>query len=221
MSWLAHVVRYALVHWGYLALAAGLLAEDAGLPVPGETVLMFASFVSHRSDRLSLPLIVVIGTLSAILGDNIGFFAGRHFGTSLLGWLRRKFHMDDDIAIAGDQIQRHGSATIFWARYIFGLRAIAGPVAGALGMPWKRFLLFNSLGAVTWVSTIACLGFAFSREFHNFSSYFEKLSWAVAGGVLGIGYFIWRRRKRQFRAHRTGRQGSAAGSSGNAKGDEA
>lgn len=49
MHWLAHMVRFALERWGYLALAAGLLGEDAGVPVPGETVLMFSSFISHKS----------------------------------------------------------------------------------------------------------------------------------------------------------------------------
>jgi membrane protein DedA with SNARE-associated domain len=48
MEWLAHIVRYVLVRWGYLALAAGLLGENAGLPLPGETILMYSSFSRIR-----------------------------------------------------------------------------------------------------------------------------------------------------------------------------
>ena len=101
--------------------------------------------------------------------------------------------------MATDQIRRHGSATIFWARYIFGLRTIAGPVAGALGMEWRRFLLYNALGAVTWVTAIALMGYAFANQFDSLLGYFEKASWAISAGILGIGYFIWRREKKHWR----------------------
>lgn len=199
MNWLAHVVRHALLHWGYLALVAGLLGEDAGLPLPGETILMFASFLCHKTNHLSLALIIVAGIAAAVTGDNLGFLAGRWLGPRLLGWLRNKFHLGDDIAIASDQVRRHGPATIFWARYIFGLRTIAGPVAGALDMRWRTFLMFNVLGAATWVTTIALIGYAFANEFNSLLSYFEKGSWAISLGILAVGYVVWRRRKKEFR----------------------
>jgi membrane-associated protein len=107
--------------------------------------------------------------------------------------------MDEDLAVASDQLRRHGGATVFWARYIFGLRTIAGPVAGALGMEWKKFLLYNFLGAATWVTGIAMTGFAFGARFQSLFDYIEKASWAVSGGVFAIGYIVWRRKKKKFR----------------------
>ncbi|HEY1809050.1 MAG TPA: DedA family protein, partial [Acidobacteriaceae bacterium] len=135
----------------------------------------------------------------------------------LLNWLRRKFHMDDEIETAKDQIRRHGGATVFWARYVFGLRTITGPVAGALGMEWKKFLLWNALGAVTWVSSIALTGYAFSHEFNSLLSYFEKASWVISAGIFGVGYVLWRRRKAgvQAKIHAKGRvQGDGQDSAG-------
>lgn len=199
MHWLANMVRSALVHWGYLALAGGLIGEDAGIPLPGETILMLASFTAHKTHQLSIVWVIVVGIAAAVAGDNLGFFAGHWLGPRLLNWLRRKFHMDEDIEVAKDQIKRHGGATVFWARYIFGLRTIAGPVAGALGMEWKRFLLFNALGACTWVTAIALTGYAFASEFNSLIGYFEKASWAIAGGVFIIGYVIWRKKKKEYR----------------------
>lgn len=204
MHWLAHMVRVALEHWGYLALAAGLLGEDAGIPLPGETVLMFASFLSHKSPALSLWAVILVGISAAILGDNLGFWLGRRLGPRLLGWARRKLNMGEDIEVAKDQIHEHGAATVFWARYIFGLRTVTGPVAGALGMDWKRFLLFNALGACTWVTAIAVAGYLFANEFDSLLGYFEKASWAVAAGVFTIGYLIWRKKKKEYREHHTG-----------------
>lgn len=199
MSWFVHLVRVALIRWGYFALAAGLLGESAGIPLPGETVLMLASFLSYKTTRLSIGPLIAIGIAAAVIGDNLGFYIGRKFGPHLLNWLRRRFHMNEEIAVASDQLRRHGGATVFWARYIFGLRTIAGPVAGALGMPWKRFFLYNVLGAATWVTLMAMTGFAFGTQFHSLFDYIEKASWGISGGVFVIGYIIWRREKKRYR----------------------
>lgn len=210
MHWLAHIIRHALVHWGYLALAAGLLGEDAGLPLPGETVLMFSSFLAHKTGQLQLGWVILVGICAAIGGDNLGFLAGRWLGPRLLGWLRSKFHLGDDIEAATDQMRRHGAATVFWARYIFGLRTIAGPVAGALGMKWKKFLLFNALGAATWVTAIALTGYAFANEFQSLLGYFEKGSWIIAAALFTVGYIIWRRKKKHFHERKAAAQSSAS-----------
>lgn len=199
MHWLDHVVRHALLSWGYWAVLAGLLGENAGVPLPGETVLMFASFLAHKSPQLQLVWVIVIGTAAAITGDNLGFLLGRKLGSRLTRWMKKIFHLDDeDIGAAKDQIHRHGGATIFWARYIFGLRTIAGPLAGVLGMEWKKFFLFNALGAATWVTAIGLTGYAFADEFDTLMDYFEKGSWIMAAGLFGIGYFLWRRQKKKF-----------------------
>lgn len=198
MNWFVHTIRFALVHWGYLALGAGLLAEDAGVPVPGETTLMLAAFLAHKTGRLSIGWVIVVGIIAAILGDNLGFLIGRWIGPRFLGWLTRKFHIGEEIAVARDQIEHHGGATVFWARYIFGLRTICGPVAGALDMQWRWFFICNALGGVTWVTAIAMIGYGFAGEFHSFLGYLEKASWGVAGAIFAVGYLLWRRAKRRY-----------------------
>lgn len=199
MHELYHLVRYALSHWGYFAIIGGLLGECAGLPLPGETILIFSSFLAHKDTALHIQWIILIGIAAATSGDNLGFWVGRRLGPRLLRWLRKTFHIDEDIDAAKDQIRRHGPATIFWARYIFGLRTIAGPVAGALGMAWIEFLVFNILGAATWVTSIAMIGYAFANKFHTLLGFFEKLSWIIALAIFSIGFFLWRRKKKRFR----------------------
>ncbi|HEV2134427.1 MAG TPA: DedA family protein [Terracidiphilus sp.] len=199
MEWIAKIVQDALVHWGYIALAVGLLGEDAGLPLPGETVLMLASFLAKKDAHLSLAIIIPVGIAAAVVGDNCGFWIGRLLGRRLLRWLRQKLKMQENVEVAEFQIRRHGGATVFWARYIVGLRTITGPVAGALGMEWKRFLLFNVLGACTWVTFTSLLGFAFANGFQSFLGYFEKGSWVISGSIFAIGYLLWRREKKQYR----------------------
>ena len=116
----------------------------------------------------------------------------------MLRWFKDTLHKGEDVAVATDQIKRHGGATVFWARYVFGLRTIAGPVAGALGMNWKRFLVFNALGGVSWVTVMALIGSLFGNEFHSLFDYIEKAGWAISGGIFAIGYFVWRRKKMHF-----------------------
>jgi membrane protein DedA with SNARE-associated domain len=196
MEWLAGWVQSILARWGYVALAACLLGENAGLPLPGETILMYSSFVARKTHELNIVLIVVVATAAAMLGDNLGYWAGKWFGPSLLRWLERRFNLKEDIETARDQIRCRGRATIFWARYIMGLRTVAGPVAGALNMEWKSFLLYNALGAISWVTAVSLIAFAFGTKIHSLAGYIEKVSWVVSGAILAVGYFLWRRKKK-------------------------
>jgi membrane-associated protein len=211
MHWFYHIVQYALAHYGYWAVLAALLAEDAGVPVPGETTLMFASFVAHKGPELKLVWVIVIGIGAAVMGDNIGFFLGRALGRHLIRFMKKVFRLDDeDIGAARYLIQRHGASTIFWARFIFGLRTVAGPMAGVLGMKWKRFLTFNALGAAVWVTTMALTGYAFANEFNSLLDYFEKASWAIAAGLFTLAYLIWRREKKKYKERQHHRPPKAA-----------
>lgn len=202
MHWLFQIISRALVHWGYWVVLAGVFGESMGLPLPGETVLLFSSFLAHKSNHLQLVWIFVLGTIGAIAGDNLGFFLGRWWGPALLRWLTNSFGMKEDIAAARDLIRRHGSTSIFWARFIVIFRTIAGPVAGMLGMNWKKFLLFNALGGACWVMTVALLGYAFATHFHSLLDYFEKVSWIIEVCVVTLGYIFWRRQTKRFRARK-------------------
>jgi len=205
MNWFYHAIRHALSSWGYLAVVGGLFSEDMGLPLPGETVLMFASFASRKGTGLHIYWVILAGIGACVLGDNMGYLLGRHFGRTFIRWAKKLLRLDDEeIDVARHLIATHGGATIFFSRFIFGLRTIAGPTAGSLAMPWPRFFKFNLLGAATWVSFVSLLGYAFSNEFNTLLGYIEKGSWAVAGGMFTIGYLIWRHEKKRYKAEHPG-----------------
>lgn len=85
---------------------------------------MFASFLAHKHSDLALQWVILTGTGAAVLGDNAGYFWGRHFGPSFLRWGKKLFRL---IQAAKDLLRRHGGRTIFFSRFIFGLCTIAGP----------------------------------------------------------------------------------------------
>jgi len=82
------------------------------------------------------------------------------------------FRIHDNTLERGERLfARYGSATIFFARFIFGMRVIAGPMAGVLRMPWRKFLLFNFLGAAVWVTVISLVGYFFGSEWDRLLHY--------------------------------------------------
>lgn len=198
MHGLEQIVRSILDSWGYVAVFCALMGESAGIPLPGETILVLSSFYAHKQTNLNIGWVVLVGIAAAVIGDNLGFLVGRCYGPRLLRWLRTKFHLDDDIDVARYQIRHHGRATVFWARYIFGLRTITGPVAGALGMEWKEFLLFNVLGGATWVMAISFSIYAFANVFDSLLGFLEKLSWIIAVVVFTAGLMLWRKKKKEL-----------------------
>ncbi len=94
---------------------------------------------------------------------------------------------------------RYGAATIFVARFIAGMRIIAGPLAGVLRMPWRKFLLFNFLGAVLWVSAIASVGYLFGKHWDALVDLVQDANLAIAAVVIAGALLFWWRRRRKKR----------------------
>jgi membrane-associated protein len=195
--WVTSQLEYCFAHWGYWTVLVGIMLENAGIPVPGETILIIASTLAASSHQLNIFVVAAIAIGSATAGDNLGFALGRHAGRRLLLHYRRVLHIRPALIRKGEQLlQRRGAAAIFFARFIAGLRFLAGPLAGVLRMPWRRFLVFNALGAIAWVATISSLAYFFGPAL---KSALENSDWAIAILVVSIAaFYFWRsRRKRQ------------------------
>ena len=197
------IIREFIVAWGYWAVAAGLLLENSGVPVPGETILILASVFAYNRHELRLPWIIVVGTVAATCGDNVGFWIGHKGGRPLLERWRHLFHIKTVHIRAGELlIEKHGPWAIFFARFVAGARIVAGPLAGVLRMEWKRFALFNFLGALVWVTVISSLGYAFGSQFDRLTKIVKELDYGIIVAIVVIAAFLyWRYRRR-----RTGRE---------------
>jgi membrane protein DedA with SNARE-associated domain len=190
-------LRNAVVHYGYWAVAAALLIENAGVPAPGETVLLLASFLAYSQHELALRWIIVVATIAATVGDNLGFVLGYYGGRPLFLRYRSVFHIPEKTIARGETLfARFGAASIFFARFIFGLRIIAGPLAGVLRMPWKKFAVFNFLGAVVWVTVISSAGYLFGRHWHRLEIYIQRFDYAVVVVVVAAAIWFWRKNRR-------------------------
>ena len=203
MHYLVDFLNHALLTWGYWAVLVALLCENAGVPLPGETILLFASFLAYEGKGLQLHWIIVIGTIACTIGDNIGYWIGRHGGRPLLERWKRFFRIDDeDIAKGEAFLQRRGWFAIFIARFIAGMRIVAGPMAGVLCMPWKKFFTANFCGAAVWVTTIALVGFAFGSQEERLFRLMDRFNYVVLAIVVVIAVYLWRNHLKKWREKR-------------------
>jgi membrane protein DedA with SNARE-associated domain len=194
---LLDLLRSALVHYGYWAVAAALLLENAGLPVPGETVLLLASFLAYSQRELQISWIVLIGTVSATLGDNLGYAVGHYSGRRLLERYKHTFIIGEGAVKRGEALfASYGAATILCERFVFVMRVIAGPMAGILRMPWRSFAVFNLLGAALWVAVIACVGFFFGSRWGALTHFMKRFDIAIAVVfIICVSALSWRKRR--------------------------
>lgn len=183
-----------LAAWGYLGVFSCIFIGNLGLPVPEETVLIAAGFLAGRG-LLDLEAVYAVAVVSAVLGDCCGFLVGRTGGQRLLERLALRFEFVhrrfERLRTFFDQ---HGSKAIFMARFITGARFMAGPMAGAAGMPFWRFLGWNVLGALIWCSLMVTIGYLVGDEIWRVV---EVVHWSarwIALGALLVGaaaYLIW------------------------------
>lgn len=195
------LLRNAVVQYGYWAVGGALLLENAGIPVPGETVLLAATFLAYSEHDLQLSWIIVVATIAATLGDNLGFALGFYGGRALLLRYQSIFRIKPETLARGESLfARYGAVTVFFARFVFGMRIIAGPLAGVLRMPWRKFLVFNFLGAVLWVTVISCAGYLFGRQWQRLDQSVNRLDDVAIILVIFVVALLWWRRHRNHRA---------------------
>jgi membrane protein DedA with SNARE-associated domain len=189
-------LRAFVADYGYWAVALALLCENAGIPVPGETTLLLASFLAYSEHKLHLGWIIVVATCAATLGDNLGYAIGLYGGRRLLDRYQNFFRIPQRTLQNGERLfARYGPAAIFFARFIVGMRVFAGPLAGVLRMPWRAFVVFNFLGASLWVSVIASAGYLFGRHWRDLIRAMQRFNLAaLIVAVIVVLFWWWRYR---------------------------
>ena len=145
--------------YGYLVVFFGVMLESAGVPLPGETVLITAGVLVHRG-ALDFGDALFFGILGAVVGDQIGYWVGRFGGRPfVLRWGKYVFIAPERLGRAESFFDRHGGKAVFLARFITGLRVFGALVAGISRMPWAKFALYNVLGGTTWATAAVSLGY--------------------------------------------------------------
>lgn len=170
--------------WAY-AIVFLFAFLDALVPVlPSETAVITAGVVAAAGD-LSLPLIIAAAAGGAFLGDNCAYLIGRRFGERATKRFFSSERAQRRIDWADEQLRERGGELIVVARFIPGGRTAVTLSAGALGYPWRRFVLFDAAAALGWAVYSALLGYYGGRAFEGAWGLVLALAtaFAVAGGI--------------------------------------
>ena len=161
----------------------GIVAlESAGVPLPGETILVAAALLAATTGQISIVVVVLASAGGAIVGDGIGYMVGRRFGLPLLRRYGRYIRLDENRLLIGRYLFfRYGNVVVFFGRFVAVLRMFAALLAGANSMPAGRFFFFNITGGVCWACLFGFGSYAVGAEIYTISG---TLS------VISLGLFI-------------------------------
>jgi len=193
---------HLIAHWGYPAIFVVVLLGNMGLPVPEETVLIVAGYLVWQG-HLRLFIVLVVGVISAVAGDNLGYALGRRYGQTAVERVARWATVDaEHMGSMRRFVGRYGTIGVFLGRFFPGLRFMAGPLAGASGLGFHPFVVANVLGAAVFVPYGVGLGYAVG---YGLDTYVAEIRHAervlLVGAILCVGGFagwrmlrtIWRR----------------------------
>ena len=194
---------------GYPAVTLFIMIESSGIPFPGETMLLVASFFAPTIP-LAIPIVIACAALGAIIGDNLGYLAGRTGGRGLaLRYGKYVFLKPHHLDYAGIFFEKHGDKTVFFGRFVAVLRAWSAFLAGVNHMQWRKFLVYNAAGGIIWAIIYGTLGYVAGRFLTNNFAAVEHvastLGWIGVGIVVAFAAAVFillrlRRRKRMLAA---------------------
>ena len=161
--------------------------------VPGEVGMVLVGAAAGTPERITV--VYIAGTLGAFCGDSVSWYIGHRWGVRVLSRFPRLWRrMEHEVDRATEYFERHGGRTVFFARFVGALRAVAPLAAGTAGMPYRRFAPWNAAASVIWVGLMITLGVAFGDDIADFVDRFSIVLSLVVVGLLVAFYLRSRRR---------------------------
>lgn len=188
-------VSTLVAQYGYLATFTTVLLASAGIPIPAGEVLIAAAAYAAQTHRLSLPVLILVGSAGAVLGGAAGFGLGRTVGVRTLRRFGGRVGLSAARIRLGEYLFRlHGGKIVFALRFTALLGPFGGVLAGVNRMPISRFMVFNVLGGIAWTLVFGGGGYLFSAVFKAVgrSAGLAATGLAVA---LVIALFLYLRRR--------------------------
>jgi membrane protein DedA with SNARE-associated domain len=198
LQWFADI--YA-VH-GYWVLFFGIMLENAGIPLPGETALLAAAFLAspEMGSKFHLWSVIGVAALGAIIGDNIGYWVGREWARKRIENGKRFLFLTPNRVLRAERyFAKYGALTVFFGRFVALLRIVAGPAAGVAGMAWWRFFIANAAGAIVWATAISLIGYYAGGAWDALHNWLGNAAWIIAALVV-FAVLFWHFVPHFFRA---------------------
>lgn len=203
-TWFLHTLRNPgpLIEWaGYPGLTLIIFLETGAMVffLPGDSLLVTAGLYAAKGD-LHLGLLNLLLIPAAIIGDATSYFIGAKTGPKIFNRPRSRFFRPEHVKAAHEFYERHGGKAIIIARFMPLVRTFVPVVAGVAQMPYRRFALFNVIGAASWVASMTLIGFFLGRLVPGVDKHIEKLIILVVLVSISPGLWKWWQSRRAAKA---------------------
>jgi membrane protein DedA with SNARE-associated domain len=169
----AELLMGLFIAYGYWIVFTAILLDNAGLPIPGELLLL--TFGVLAKDGHLDPLIgLAVAATAALAGDTFAYWIGRLGGTRVLARLGRRPRFTP------------GHASVVFGRFVIGARVLLAPLAGLTRMPFARFLAFDAVGCVVWAGLFIAIGYASGVSLESMQQAVQVMSVTAQGGIVAI-----------------------------------
>ena len=183
---------------GYGGIVILMAIESSFLPLPSEVIIPPAAYLASQG-KMSLALIIVVGTLGSVLGATINYLLSMSLGRlvvyKLAGtrWAKCLFIIPEKLAGADQYCLAHSKSATFFSRLIPVIRHLISIPAGFSRMPFGSFIFYTAAGAAVWVSILATLGYFVGANHDLIEQYYSQISWGLL--ILFLLWLAWRIRK--------------------------
>ncbi|MGF6883002.1 membrane protein DedA with SNARE-associated domain [Nocardia sp. GAS34] len=197
-------MQHLILSYGLTAILLLMAAESACIPIPSELTMLLGGALAAGAvsgPHPSLVAVIAAGTAGNVIGSYVAWLAGRYGGRPALHrWGRYIFLREHEIDRAQDWFVRRGSASVFWARLLPGIRTFISLPAGIAGMPAGRFGLYTLAGCLPWTAALALAGYGVGANWQHLEKTLQGPSYIIAGLVVvaiavGMGVVLRRRRR--------------------------
>lgn len=190
-----------LESFGYFIIFASVFIECGVLlgiilPLPSFS-LLFAAGVFVNSDKLSLPIIILVASVAAVLGYIAGYYTGLKYGRKLLYERKTEKYFTEQQGKAAEKfMKRHGYSTLIASRWLPILHNIAPLLSGVAKTPFALFMVTNVVGAVLWAASTTYAGYYVGKIVPNAQYYIIPFVLATVAlmntpyGKRAIGRFV-------------------------------
>lgn len=188
---IVHAIQSIHEPWTYLIVFGILLLCGFGLPVPEDITLIAGGLMAYYG-KANVFVMIGVGLAGVMLGDGAMFQIGRRFGYRVFEWRwMSKIMHAERLESVKQNLQNHGYKVIFSARFMPGVRSLVFLSSGALGIPFRVFLLFDGLAAMISVPAIVYSCYFFGDQINNAVGVIKSVEQAIVALIgLGILYFL-------------------------------
>ncbi len=158
---------------GYIGIFAIIFAESGllvGFFLPGDSLLFAAGLLAAKG-ILNIWLVTPVMFVAAVLGVNAGYYLGAHFGERMFAKHDALIFNPKHLETSRKFYEKHGGKTVILARFTPVVRSMAPLLAGIGNMRFRRFMIFNIIGAALWVSSVTLVGYFFGNAVPNVERY--------------------------------------------------